>query len=155
MIYDSKSNVKNYKGITELLDKALEVMVSGELNELEDGFHAIDGEKIFAHVKHYDTKDFDTCEYEAHKNYIDIHSNVFGNEICYAKTLKDMDLIDSFDSNEDIGFYKNDKRCDYPFIINEDSFLIVFPQDAHKPACSVNTNSAKVKKIVLKVLYTQ
>lgn len=154
MIYDNKCNINNYKGITDLLDKALDVMCSGELNDLENGFHQIDGDKIFVHAKEYMTSDFDDCEYEAHKNYIDIHTTVSGNEICYAKALEDMKLINSFDSQEDIGFYKNDERTDYPFNISNESFVVVFPQDAHKPACSVSSKSDKIKKIVIKVLYT-
>jgi len=153
MIYDTLENAEKYKGINPLLDEALTILASGKLKDYELGVHKIKGDQLRIHINDYKTKDKNKCEYEAHKNFIDIHYTISGNEICYFKSLKDMEIIGTFDSKNDIGFYKNDERTNHAFNISNENFIIVFPQDAHKPSCSTTEEGENLRKVVLKVFY--
>jgi len=64
-----------------------------------------------------------------------------------------MERIGNFDCKNDIGFYKNDERTNHAFTISNQNFIVVFPQDAHKPSCSTTEEGENLRKVVIKVFY--
>ena len=70
MIKDKLTNADTYYGISERLKQGFEWLKNNDLLNIPDGRYLIDGEKIFANVQSYITKD--DAPYEAHRRYADI-----------------------------------------------------------------------------------
>ena len=78
MIIDKFENLPLYFSCLPGLDKAAEFL-AGE--NIADGRHEIDGEKIFANVSSYEPKEFNgDMRFEAHKKYADLQAVLEGEE---------------------------------------------------------------------------
>ena len=78
MIKDKLTNADTYYGISERLKQGFEWLKNNDLLNIPDGRYLIDGEKIFANVQSYITKD--DAPYEAHRRYADIQYMIKGLE---------------------------------------------------------------------------
>ena len=148
MIYDKIRNIRQYQGISENLDKAIEFLYNTDLNKLDDGRIDIDSDKVFANVMCYDTKNIEDSVKEAHKNYIDIHIIIRGKERMEAADISDLGILTEYVQENDIALYEGEMSMSC--ILREDYFLICFPNDVHTPALKVDENEY-VKKMVVKV----
>jgi len=147
MIIDKIENACLYKGISRGMALALEFLASEDLSGLKTGKYLIDGEKVFANVSSYDTRELEQCSWESHRKYIDVQYIVKGSErIGYANTGK-MNAVKEYDEGSD--FMLLSGKGDY-FVLEEGSFAVFFPGDAHMPGIAVS-NAAGVKKVVVKV----
>lgn len=147
MIKDKLRNAKIYYNLSENMQKGLTWLQETDLNDIEDGKYEIDGEKVYASVQTYDTKD--DAKYESHKKYIDIQYMINGAEkIGVADVLNCVSCIE-YDSARDLEFYNINSEEEYLELKSGD-FLILYPHDAHKPSISIS-KSLRVKKVVVKV----
>lgn len=148
MIYDRVQNIRQYKGISNNLDKAIEFLYKTDLQGLSNGTNEIDGDNVFANIMNYDTKDIEHGVKEAHKRYIDIHFIISGKEQVLVSDISELEIAGEYVEEDDCAFYKGDMNtcC----IIQDDYFVICFPNDVHTPAIRVD-ESQYVKKMVVKV----
>ena len=120
---------------------------------MPDGKHIIDGDKIFANVQSYDTKD--DAPFEGHRKYIDIQYMINGEEKVGVTDYSNCSTKEEYDEEKDIEFLKEITKLFKQYIKlqrNTDmkDFLIFFPQDAHQPALD-NNKKRFVKKVIVKV----
>lgn len=109
--------------------------------DLEDG--------VFAIVQEYLTKN--DSVYEAHKKYIDLQYIVSGEEEIHVCDINEvLDCVESYDENKDIVFFQSARTC-RKVKLERDTFVILFPNDAHKPCISVCSNPSEVRKVVVKI----
>ena len=87
--------------------------------------------------------------WEAHKNYIDIQYILEGEEMIGWKPENQLELLEGYSEEKDIAFYSNSGYWT-PVYLQKDYFVILFPEDTHKPCCSAG-KVANAKKIVFKV----
>ena len=148
MIYDRVRNIKQYKGISENLDKAIEFLYKADFKKLNDGKNEIDGDHVFANIMYYDTKDIEHGVKEAHQVYIDIHFIISGKEQVLVSDISELEIVGEYVEEDDCAFYKGNMNtyC----TIQDDYFVICFPNDVHTPAIKVD-ESEYVKKMVVKV----
>ncbi len=146
MIKDKLKNAESYYGISARLKKGFEWLKSTDLRNLRDGKYFIEGDKIFANVQSYWTKE--TAPYEGHRKYIDIQYMIDGAEKIGVVDYSKCSTIENYDNEKDIEFLESSNN-EFQ-ILNTEEFLVFFPQDAHQPAL---TNSEKqfVKKVIVKV----
>ena len=79
MIFDKAENMAQYYEKEPLLKKCAEFIERFEAEKLPDGAYEIDGERVFANVQTYRTKQQDeNSRFEAHKKYIDVQYVVSG-----------------------------------------------------------------------------
>ena len=103
---------------------------------------------VFANVQEYFTKE--ESVYEAHKKYIDLQYIVSGEEIIYVSDISEVqECVESYDETKDIAFYQTAQSC-RKVKLEKDTFVILFPNDAHKPCISVCGNPSEVRKVVVK-----
>ena len=140
-----KSNI--YENISDNLKLGLNWLKSNNLETISDGKYLIDGEKIYANVQTYETKD--DALFEAHRDYIDIQYMINGKELCGISNYYKCQSEIEYDKIKDIEFLKLKSDFDY-YSLRTGEFLILFPHDAHKPAISMDKKSI-VKKVVVKV----
>ena len=147
MIRDKLEYCSTYYNISEGLKLGFEWLKSENLTEIKSGRHEISGDNVYANVQTYETKD--DANYEAHKKYIDIQYVVNGSEFIGVCDIKDCVTCEEYNSEKDIEFLKNTKSDEYQHI-KEGEFIVLFPNDAHKPSITPNTKQ-EVKKVVVKV----
>ena len=148
MIKDRLCNAAYYYGLSKYLAKGLEWLKLTDLTILEDGKYYIYEDKVYANIQTYETKD--DAKYESHKKYIDIQCVINGREKVGITDISNCTTCVEYNSENDIEFY--DINADEEYVsLEEGTFLILYPQDAHKPSI-VNGENRLVKKVVVKVL---
>ena len=147
MIKDYLKNATIYNSISEYLKKGFDWLQNSDLEKLPDGKYEIDGDKVYASIQTYETKD--DAKYESHRKYIDIQYVISGQEKIGVVNVANCTTCVEYDSQKDLEFYDINQDDEY-LLLNEGQFIILYPHDAHKPSIKVNTTSI-VKKVVVKV----
>ena len=147
MIKDKLEHAGTYYGISARLKKGFEWLKNNDMVNMPDGKHIIDGDKIFANVQSYDTKD--DAPFEGHRKYIDIQYMIKGTEKVGVTDYLNCSATEEYSDEKDIEFLKSNIESDYQ-ILQEGDFLVFFPQDAHQPALDYNKKRF-VKKVIVKV----
>ena len=146
MIKDKLSNAERYYTLSEGIREGLEYLKQNDISLLEDGKYEINGAELFINVNSYTTKD--TADWETHKKYIDIQYIKQGKEkigICDKETCT---TKTPYNAEKDIEFLTGESGEFYT--MEPEDFMIIFPEEAHKPGIKVNEN-IYVKKAILKV----
>lgn len=147
MIKDKLEHANTYYRISENLKKGFEWLQNIDLKSLSDGKYLIDDTNVYANIQSYDTKD--NAPYEAHKSYADIQLMIKGVERIGITDYSNCNVIEKYDREKDIEFLSSNKE-DFYITIQEGEFLVLFPQDAHKPSIHFDKKQ-NVKKVVVKV----
>ena len=145
-----KGNLKNLETLENFNDnikQGLKFALKNNLDDLPIGKIFLD-EKNYANVDEYQTKELG--EFEAHRKYIDIQIMISGREIIEVTDIKNCANSRGYIEEKDIEFFKSSKDEIQKIELNKGDFVILEPNDAHKPQIMVN-KSEKVKKIVLKI----
>lgn len=143
------SNLGLYRGITPRLDQAIEWLASLDPDSVKPGRVEIDGERLFMLCQEYETRPIDEGRWETHRRYLDIQSVVEGTETILYNTPDNLRESEPYDPETDKTRYVGDGM---PVTVRAGSFLIAFPNDAHKACVYASEGPHRVKKIVIKVL---
>ncbi len=147
MIKDKLVNAETYYGISDRLKQGFEWLKNTDLENLADGRYYIDGEKLFANVQSYETKD--EAPYEAHRKYADIQYMVKGVEKVGVTHYSNCSTETEYNEEKDIEFLECN-ICDFHEVLEEGDFLVFYPQDAHQPSLNPD-KKLNVKKVIVKV----
>ncbi|MCX7026527.1 MAG: YhcH/YjgK/YiaL family protein [Spirochaetes bacterium] len=150
MIATTLENLGRYKGLGANLDKAIAWLEAKGWENLPVGRKDIDGEKVYALIQSYDTKNSVKAGYETHRAYLDIQFLVSGKEIIEVRDAKGLKV--SVPYTPDIEFYATPEHnpC-FAMFMKPGNILILFPEDAHRPCIAVGGVSEPARKIVLKI----
>lgn len=146
MIKDKLSNASRYYGLSEGIKQGLEYLKANDILSMEDGKYEINGDKLFININSYNSKD--SADWESHTKYIDIQFIRVGEEKIGICERKDCVSKTDYNSEKDIEFLTGD-RGDF-YTMEPEDFMIIFPDEIHKPGIKVNDN-VYVKKAILKV----
>lgn len=148
MISDTISNSHLYEKMGPRFARAFEYLRSFK-PETADGRYDLDGDKVFALVQSYETKPADGKKFESHRKYIDVQYVAKGVEILEHAPIGALKIETSYVDKDDYLLYHDDKFAT-SIKLRDGGFAIFFPEDGHKPCCSVEKPST-VKKVVVKV----
>ncbi|MGH4141017.1 YhcH/YjgK/YiaL family protein [Clostridium sp.] len=148
MVIDKLSNAAQYYGLSSRIEKALKYLQNTDLKKLEIGKHEIDGKNVIVVVSEYDAKNIEAGKWEAHKNHLDIQYVASGKEKIGYASIDEMKMIGEYNEQKDVMFLQGEGDL---LLLNEGTFAIFAPQDAHMPGIKVN-NGQHVKKVVVKIL---
>ena len=150
MIFDQMKNAACYKDVLPGITTALEKMAAYTPDNYPGGKVEIDGDKLFLLLNTYETRDPAVSQFEAHQKYIDVMYMVEGEEIIYVKPTDCLQAVTKeYDPAIDALLAKLDDDA-IPVRLTAGTFVVLFPQDAHAPAC-FDTAPQTVKKIIGKV----
>ena len=150
MIFDQIKNAACYKDVLAGITTALEKMATYTPDNYPGGKVEIDGDKLFLLLNTYETRDPVAAQFEAHQKYIDVMYMVEGEEIIYVKPTDNLQAVTKeYDPAIDALLAKLDSDA-IPVRLTAGTFVVLFPQDAHAPAC-FDTAPQTVKKIIGKV----
>ena len=152
MIVARNADAANYKGFSPLLDRALDLLSPEFLASVGTTPVHMDGEKLYATRNIFDTAPDSETFFESHKLYLDIHAVTKGEErmeIADPKTL----TLDEVKSKPEGDFYAyTEKSAEHQtLILKPGTFLVAFPDDAHRCKGQVDGVS-QVEKVVFKIL---
>lgn len=147
MIFGNRKNLEEFayleKGILECFSYAKK----NDLLTLEKGSHTIDGERLFVNIVEYTTTDAEKRFWEAHKNYLDVHIMLRGEEQIDLNFIQNME-VKEFVEKDDFLPMEGDKNASV--ILREGDFLVCYPNDGHRTAVAV-TEPVEIKKAIFKV----
>jgi YhcH/YjgK/YiaL family protein len=128
-------------------DKAFAFLRDTNLVTLRSGRHTIDGDNVYAIVSEAPSKDYDKTAFESHKNYIDLQYVITGEENMGRTPVESLTVDKAFNDKADIAYYKGDGKI---YTVPQNSFLLFFPGEAHRPNITPGGNKV-VKKVVIKI----
>lgn len=151
MIVGKLKDAADYRGIHPMLDKALDYLNDEFLNTVGTESTHMEGQDLYATLNLFETLPDDALFFEAHRNYLDIHVPLSGEErmdIAYTPDLCPDDAV----SKPENDFYAfSDKDPEHQSIVlRHGDFLVAFPSDAHRVKGQVSGPS-DVRKVVFKI----
>ena len=150
MIFDRLENIKQYENVHAGVTKALQAMANYTPENYQTGRVELDGDNVFLSCNQYETITLENAKVEAHRKYIDVMYMVEGEEFIYVKpTCMLKNIKSEYDSSIDALLATRDDDA-IPIRLTAGCFVVLFPQDAHAPACCVDC-PISVKKIIGKV----
>jgi len=147
MIIDKIENAKIYAGISKSIARGLDILNNIDLSLTTDVKH--NEEDLFYMLQRYQTGPAKEPKIEAHKQYIDIQYVVSGEEILQYSPITDLNLVDPYNEQKDVAFYKTPANIN-EIILTSGMFCILFPQDGHNLRIQVNEPKA-IFKVLIKV----
>ena len=147
MIVDEIKNAGQYYGLGARIEAALRYLAETDFSALAPGRYDIDGDKIYAVVKEYDSKPKSEGFWEAHHKHLDVQYVAAGSEHMGYRPVEGM-VAGEYDGERD--FYTLEGEGEF-YTLRAGYFAILKPQDAHMPAMAIAEPQA-VKKVLVKVL---
>ena len=144
MIKDKVENSALYEGVNPGFPAAFAFLKEAMAAPKEVGRYEL-GEGVFAFVQSYDSKPADACKIEAHKKYIDIQCVLKGRELFGVADLSTQTLYEDKFEEKDVAFYHGEVDL---LTLSDGDFVVVFPEDAHRPQ---QGDGSRVEKVVVKV----
>lgn len=80
MIFGNINNLSEFPFLEEQVKECFEYAKTHDLASYEKGSHEIDGDRLFVNIVEYTTTTPEERFWEAHKNYLDVHVMIHGNE---------------------------------------------------------------------------
>ena len=144
MIKDKVAYSSLYEGVNPGFPAAFAFLKEALATPKEVGRYELGG-GVFALVQSYDTKAVENCKIEAHKKYIDIQCVLKGRELFGVADLGTQTMYEDKFEEKDVAFYTGEVDL---LTLTDGDFVIVFPEDAHRPQ---QGDGSHVEKVVVKV----
>ena len=146
MIFDTLTNVDNYKGLGRVYT-ALKFLSETDFSKTELGRYELDGDNIFYMVQSYDTDPSKTVS-EAHRKYIDIQFMVEGEEIIGVADISSEKALTEAKEENDVWFYNCKTE---PLTLSAGKYMVLYPNDLHCPGVATKGKALTCRKVVVKV----
>jgi len=146
MILDKLTAANAYRGIHPRLNEVLDRLNDGFLSTVGPETMPLEGDALYVTRFTYETLPLEDTFFEAHRRYLDVHLMVAGEERVELASPGGLELFEHRDD-----FYAYRGAAEQSLILRPGSFLVVFPEDAHRIKIQVN-GPETVSKVVFKVL---
>ena len=143
MIIDRIEEQERYYALHPYMELAFAFLA--EAPDLEPGRYELEN-GLFATVSEGDTRQLDTVNLEAHRNYIDLQYCIAGGERMAWAHVQELNLVEQ-DPEHDNYFYTGKSTS---VSIRPGMFYIMFPSDGHKAGCH-HEFPKHYRKVVVKI----
>ena len=150
MILGKNREAGNYRGLHPRLDRALAMLGDEDLAAVGTETRYLDGDALYVTRFDYETLPPEETFFEAHRRYLDIHIMLRG---CEGVELAHPDTLEQFEHKGD--FYAYRGAAEQKLILRPGSFLVVFPEDAHRIKMMTGECPEPVSKVVFKILFKE
>ena len=147
MIFGNITQEKTYAFLPEDLKECFAYAKEHDLASYEKGSHPIDGGRLFVNVVEYETTRPENRFWEAHRNYLDVHLMLDGQEQIDLNFIENMEQKEYVEKDD---FLPMDGAPNSHVVLRPGDFLICYPEDGHRTAVAVN-EPEKIKKAIFKV----
>ena len=142
------SLAEKYDYLAPKFRQAYEFLRRGDLADMPEQVIKL-SEDITVQVKEYDTKPPLDARFETHDKMFDIQFVVSGEELFGLAPRDGLKETGPYNAEKDITFYYDPPRYG-SVLLRAGDFIVVSPDDGHKPAC-MTEKPAPVKKIIVKI----
>ena len=151
MIVGKLQNAADYRGIHPMLDKALDYLNDEFLSTVSPETTHMEGNDLYATLNLFETLPDEKLFFEAHRDYLDIHVPLAGEERMDIAHTPDLSFDEAVSKPENDFYAFTDREPPHQSIIlRHGDFLVAFPSDAHRVKGQVNGPS-DVRKVVFKI----
>jgi biofilm protein TabA len=147
VIIDQLKQARNYLSLIPRLEQAVAWLEKQDLGTLENGKYAIDGDVIYAIAANVVPKNQNDGQFEAHREYLDMHYICTGSETIAYAPISQLESSQAYDSTNDFEMLHGHGNT---FIIGADQFWIAFPADGHWPLLQTE-HQEQVRKVIVKI----
>ena len=147
MVFGHLRDIQEFSWLEKGVQEALEYARIHDLLSYDTGCHEIDGDRLFVNVVEYETTTPENRFWEAHREYLDLHVMLQGNEQIDVSFIDDMEQKE-YVPKDDFLPLEGEPACHA--IMREGNFLLCYPKDGHRTAVAVN-GPEKVKKVIFKI----
>lgn len=149
MITDHIRNIGRYQQLKAYETEILTFLKKLEHLNLEEGRYELDGDRFFALVQRYETKEPEGARMESHRQYADLQYIFKGVEVIYVDLVENLHVYEDKTPEQDIIFYKK-SELKGKSVLSEGMFGYYGTQDAHMP-CIKYHSAGPVTKVVFKI----
>ena len=147
MIFGSTTNLEEYAFLEDKIKACFDFYKENDMENMEIGIHKIDGDDLFVNIVEYDTTTPENRFWEAHKEYLDLHLMLLGEEKINLNFLKEMEVLD-YDPEADFQASNGEKNSSVDLKVGD--FLICYPNDVHMTALQID-DPVYTKKAIFKI----
>ena len=134
--------------LQDVVRQALDFLRKTDFASLPDGRYEIDGDRCYATLSRYTTRDRDACRPEAHRRYADIQYMVEGEEHIDVWPLgPDLTVTEPYDETKDIEFFAG-LASERSVPLHAGDFVLLTPKDVHRPGVAAKEPRTVVKVVV-------
>lgn len=148
MILDSLTNAQIYHPLGGRFKTAFDYLLKFDPST-PDGRYKLDGDDLFALAQTYRPETPNERIFESHRQYADIQYVFSGQEVIFYSPSEIMRPKASYDFARDVTFYE-DGDGGRPIHLQAGDFVVLWPQDGHKPGCLWECPGL-VRKVVIKM----
>lgn len=146
MIIGSINQTEPLDRLDERLKRFFDYVRSTNFDDLPLGKVIVDGDEIFVMNLNIDGANKETQPLEMHRQYIDVHVLLNGNEEIGWKPIEEIThYTQEYKAEGDCAL--SDDKPRYYINLHPGEFCIVYPQDPHAPAIS----DGKIRKLIGKI----
>lgn len=148
MFFSPVALAQKYNYLEEKFTRAYKWLAETDLEHTAAGSYPIGGDDVVASVQEYTTTSASENLFETHDKFFDIQYVISGKEqfgICKREGLTVKEVL----AERDLIFYEEPAMSGSVLLLPGD-LIIVAPEEAHKPRCTVD-QPEYVRKVVVKV----
>lgn len=154
MILGNLSNLGEMDYLTPRLKEMLNYLRDNDLRDRELGRIELEGESLFINIEENDMAPREERRPEAHRRYLDIQLVLEGEEsigvAVDSRAENITGVLEEYSEERDIIFYEDVKRENMIDLFPGD-FAVFFPEDIHRPRCTVGEKPGRAKKAIVKM----
>ncbi len=146
MIHSTLKYSERIEPLHPLYKTLFDYVKTHDLRQMECGRIEIDGDNLYINLCTPESKKATEQVHEVHREYIDVHFLIEGEETIGCSIIDDMkELVHDYDPKGDAYLYA-DMATNY-IKMKPGDFLIVYPEDPHAPLIG----EGRIKKAIAKV----
>ena len=150
MIFSNIYSNDDLKRYPTAIQKAIEHVRSTDFSTMADGQYEIDGDKMFLQLFHQTNKPLEKTHLELHKKYVDMQFWLSGEGLCgVAPYVNKGECIEAH-TERDLYFYEGIEN-EFFIHVTPGSYVVFFPNDAHRPDVYMEGCCNDYCKVVVKV----
>ena len=147
MIMDTLKNIDSYLDIHPDMSKVIDFIKTVNKNT-PAGRIELPQFGGFALIMEYESEPAGQRRFETHNKFIDVQVILSGRERIDWAPVDTLEGLNVYDMETDLSFWKDGKST--TLIMEKNYFVIFYPNDAHKPNCSID-KPVLMRKMVVKV----
>ncbi len=143
MIKDNIKNYKTYVSAHKDFERVFEFLTNLDSNT-KFGKYVIEEDRIWVNISESEPDEKAERQYEAHRDFIDIHYIISGGEKFGCSEIDKLKETVSYDKESDVLFLDGELNS---LFLKKGDFIVTFPQDAHIPAMSKISDDILVRAV--------
>lgn len=147
MIFGNINHIEDFAFLEDSVKACFAYLKENKLTSYEKGSYEIDKEKLFVNIVTYTTTEPENRFWEAHREYLDVHIMLQGQEQIDVNFVQNMQLKEYVKKDD---FLPMDGEKNGSVVLRQGDFLICYPNDAHRTAVAVE-KPEEIKKAIFKV----